>query len=109
VRTAAGQCGYGSPSLDWHGIAGTCTPTGSRDGDETIRGIERVAMARKTNFGFEKRQKDLKKKEKRDAKAEKKRIKAESGEPDGAEGEAADGDDADDDDDDADDAEGDKA
>ena len=34
-------------------------------------------MAKKPNFGFEKRQKDLKKQQKREEKAEKKRLKRE--------------------------------
>lgn len=33
-------------------------------------------MARKPNFGFEKRQKDIKKQQKREEKAEKKRLRA---------------------------------
>lgn len=37
-------------------------------------------MARRPNFGFEKRQKDLKKQQKREEKAEKKRLKREGGE-----------------------------
>lgn len=36
-------------------------------------------MAKKPNFGFEKRQKDLKKQQKREEKAEKKRLKREGG------------------------------
>ena len=36
-------------------------------------------MAKKPNFGFEKRQKDLKKQQKREEKAEKKRLKKEGG------------------------------
>jgi hypothetical protein len=38
-------------------------------------------VARKPNFGFEKRQKDLKKQQKRDEKAEKKRLRALEGSP----------------------------
>jgi hypothetical protein len=37
-------------------------------------------VARRPNFGFEKRQKDLKKQQKREEKAEKKRLKREGGE-----------------------------
>jgi hypothetical protein len=40
-------------------------------------GVHRVA--KKPNFGFEKRQKDLKKQQKREEKAEKKRLKREGG------------------------------
>ena len=36
-------------------------------------------VAKKPNFGFEKRQKDLKKQQKREEKAEKKRLKKEGG------------------------------
>ena len=36
-------------------------------------------MARKPNFGFEKRQKDIKKQQKREEKAEKKRLRALAG------------------------------
>jgi hypothetical protein len=36
-------------------------------------------VAKKPNFGFEKRQKDLKKQQKREEKAEKKRLKREGG------------------------------
>ena len=35
-------------------------------------------MARRANYGFEKRQRDLKKQKKREAKAEKKRLKKEA-------------------------------
>lgn len=38
-------------------------------------------MARKPNFGFEKRQKDIKKQQKREEKAEKKRLRALQGLP----------------------------
>ena len=48
-------------------------------------------MGKKPNFGFEKRQKDLKKQQKREEKAEKKRLKREAG-PDQAGDVQADGD-----------------
>ena len=41
-------------------------------------------MAKKPNFGFEKRQKDLKKQQKREEKAEKKRLKREGGGEEGS-------------------------
>jgi hypothetical protein len=37
-------------------------------------------MARRANYGFEKRQKEVKKQQKRDEKAEKKRLRREGGE-----------------------------
>lgn len=37
-------------------------------------------MARRTNYGFEKRQRELKKQKKKEAKAEKKRLKKEAAE-----------------------------
>ena len=42
-------------------------------------------MGKKPNFGFEKRQKDLKKQQKREEKAEKKRLKREAGPDQGSE------------------------
>ena len=51
---------------------------------ESTIGVHRVA--KKPNFGFEKRQKDLKKQQKREEKAEKKRLKREGGEPAAPEG-----------------------
>jgi hypothetical protein len=45
-------------------------------------------VAKKPNFGFEKRQKDLKKQQKREEKAEKKRLKREAGPEQGEETEA---------------------
>lgn len=51
-------------------------------------------MAKKPNFGFEKRQKDLKKQQKREEKAEKKRLKREGGgdaDPNEGDGEQATG------------------
>jgi len=42
-------------------------------------------VAKKPNFGFEKRQKDLKKQQKREEKAEKKRLKREGGGEDSTE------------------------
>lgn len=45
-------------------------------------------MAKKPNFGFEKRQKDLKKQQKREEKAEKKRLKKEGGGDQGDESQA---------------------
>ena len=49
-------------------------------------GVHRVA--KKPNFGFEKRQKDLKKQQKREEKAEKKRLKREAGPSQGEESQA---------------------
>jgi hypothetical protein len=40
-------------------------------------------MARRANYGFEKRQKEVKKQQKRDEKAEKKRLRREGGEVEG--------------------------
>lgn len=45
-------------------------------------------MGKKPNFGFEKRQKDLKKQQKREEKAEKKRLKREAGPEQGDESQA---------------------
>lgn len=45
-------------------------------------------MGKKPNFGFEKRQKDLKKQQKREEKAEKKRLKREGGSEQGDEAQA---------------------
>jgi hypothetical protein len=45
-------------------------------------------VAKKPNFGFEKRQKDLKKQQKREEKAEKKRLKREAGPDQGEEAQA---------------------
>jgi hypothetical protein len=45
-------------------------------------------VAKKPNFGFEKRQKDLKKQQKREEKAEKKRLKKEGGGDQGEEPQA---------------------
>lgn len=42
------------------------------------REIRRGYVAKRVNYGFEKRQKELKRQQKKDAKAEKKRIKKES-------------------------------
>ncbi len=50
-------------------------------------------MARRTNYGFEKRQREIKKQKKQEAKAERKRLKKEAGleTGEGAPGEAAGG------------------
>jgi hypothetical protein len=48
----------------------------SRAGAHEIR---RGFVAKRANYGFEKRQKELKRQQKKDAKAEKKRMKKESG------------------------------
>lgn len=47
-------------------------------------------MGKRPNFGFEKRQKDLKKQQKREEKAEKKRLKREAGPEQGDEAQAGD-------------------
>jgi len=64
----------------------------------------RVDMARRPNYGAEKRQKEIQRQKKKDEKDERKRLKKEAaaeGAPEGGAGSAGDDDDSDDDEDDS--------